>query len=293
MQTERQREAADCAPTASSRRRPSAPAAEREATVIRRRGQPPGGAAARPGRRREEPHPRRGLRQRDPDFFAFYRSMQAYETGLRQGDTRMVLSPTSEFFRYFNDPSGRSDGGRTHDGDAAAAGSAFRRGAGRPGVGRPPGPGPIAARPPHARPRCCPRPRSRGRGPLVRGLSGSGDVGPCIEAAHTPSDRMRLVGIVSAVVGPCDRLGGAQGTDEAATAWPQSRLNDRADERSNAGATQKRGCMAHVRERSGAARRPPRNAGRRVGRGAPSSPWPRRRPRAARRPNPLRISPSR
>ena len=33
--------------------------------------------------------------------------MQAYETGLRHSDTRMVLSPTSEFFRYFNDPSGK------------------------------------------------------------------------------------------------------------------------------------------------------------------------------------------
>jgi modulator of FtsH protease HflC len=43
---------------------------------------------------------------RDPDFFAFYRSMQAYEHGLHSGDTRMVLSPDSEFFRYFNNPMG-------------------------------------------------------------------------------------------------------------------------------------------------------------------------------------------
>ncbi|WP_153768277.1 protease modulator HflC [Labrenzia sp. CE80] len=42
----------------------------------------------------------------DPDFFAFYRSMQAYEAGLRQGDTSLVLSPDSSFFRYFNDPTG-------------------------------------------------------------------------------------------------------------------------------------------------------------------------------------------
>lgn len=42
----------------------------------------------------------------DPDFFAFYRSMQAYEAGLRQGDTSLVLSPDSSFFRYFNDPMG-------------------------------------------------------------------------------------------------------------------------------------------------------------------------------------------
>lgn len=38
---------------------------------------------------------------RDPDFFAFYRSMQAYERGLKSGDTRLVLSPDSEFFKYF------------------------------------------------------------------------------------------------------------------------------------------------------------------------------------------------
>lgn len=45
----------------------------------------------------------------DPDFFGFYRSMQAYEQGLQQGDTSLVLSPNSSFFRYFNDPMGTSD----------------------------------------------------------------------------------------------------------------------------------------------------------------------------------------
>jgi membrane protease subunit HflC len=50
---------------------------------------------------------------RDPDFFAFYRTMQAYETGMKGGDseTRMVLSPDSEFFRYFNNPSGAGANG--------------------------------------------------------------------------------------------------------------------------------------------------------------------------------------
>lgn len=42
----------------------------------------------------------------DSDFFGFYRSMQAYETGLSKGDTRLVISPDSDFFRYFNDPMG-------------------------------------------------------------------------------------------------------------------------------------------------------------------------------------------
>ena len=44
---------------------------------------------------------------RDPGFFAFYRSMQAYETGLRSNDTRMLLRPDSDFFRYFVDPAGK------------------------------------------------------------------------------------------------------------------------------------------------------------------------------------------
>ena len=39
---------------------------------------------------------------RDADFFAFYRSMEAYEKGLKAGNTRMLMSPDSEFFRYFN-----------------------------------------------------------------------------------------------------------------------------------------------------------------------------------------------
>jgi len=43
---------------------------------------------------------------RDADFFAFYRSMQAYEAGLKQNDTRLLLSPDSDFFRYFNNSAG-------------------------------------------------------------------------------------------------------------------------------------------------------------------------------------------
>ncbi len=43
---------------------------------------------------------------RDPDFFAFYRSMQAYEQGLKPGDTRLIISPDSDFFKYFSDPLG-------------------------------------------------------------------------------------------------------------------------------------------------------------------------------------------
>ena len=37
----------------------------------------------------------------DPDFFAFYRSMQAYEKALIGGETSLILSPDSEFFKFF------------------------------------------------------------------------------------------------------------------------------------------------------------------------------------------------
>ena len=44
----------------------------------------------------------------DPDFFRFYRSMQAYTTAIKPDDTRLLLSPKSDFFRYFEDPLGGS-----------------------------------------------------------------------------------------------------------------------------------------------------------------------------------------
>ena len=47
---------------------------------------------------------------KDPAFAAFYRSMQAYEQGIGQGDSTLVLSPDSAFFKYFQ--YGPSGGGR-------------------------------------------------------------------------------------------------------------------------------------------------------------------------------------
>jgi membrane protease subunit HflC len=37
----------------------------------------------------------------DPEFFAFYRAMQAYEKALIGGETSLILSPDSEFFKFF------------------------------------------------------------------------------------------------------------------------------------------------------------------------------------------------
>ncbi|MCP4184557.1 MAG: protease modulator HflC [Hyphomicrobiales bacterium] len=44
---------------------------------------------------------------RDPEFFEFYRSMAAYGEALKDGSTTMVLSPKSDFFRFFRDPNGK------------------------------------------------------------------------------------------------------------------------------------------------------------------------------------------
>ena len=38
---------------------------------------------------------------RDPEFFSFYRAMQSYEKALIGGDTSMILSPDSDFFKFF------------------------------------------------------------------------------------------------------------------------------------------------------------------------------------------------
>lgn len=45
---------------------------------------------------------------RDPAFFDFYRSMSAYRESFGQSDTTLLLSPDSEFFRFFNDAEGTS-----------------------------------------------------------------------------------------------------------------------------------------------------------------------------------------
>lgn len=66
--------------------------------------------------------------QRDPEFFEFYRSMQSYRTALGASGTTMVLSPDSEFFRYFgNEGSGTPPAAETAapvEAPAADAGTA-------------------------------------------------------------------------------------------------------------------------------------------------------------------------
>jgi len=47
--------------------------------------------------------------QKNPEFFSFYRSMEAYKRSLRSKGDVMVLDPTSDFFKYFKQP-GRGSG---------------------------------------------------------------------------------------------------------------------------------------------------------------------------------------
>jgi modulator of FtsH protease HflC len=145
MQTERQREAADLRANGQQQAATIRARAERDATVIvadatRQSEQARGQGDAEKNRILAEAF------SKDPDFFAFFRSMQAYEAGLRQSDTRMVLSPTSEFFRYFNDPSGRGGFGGPGPSSTPAAPSASARPA-PGGGGVPGGPAPIGTAP--------------------------------------------------------------------------------------------------------------------------------------------------
>ncbi|WP_419911062.1 protease modulator HflC [Hoeflea sp.] len=47
---------------------------------------------------------------KDEGFFQFYRSMEAYRQSLTDTDTTMVISPNSEFFRFFQDAAGTIPG---------------------------------------------------------------------------------------------------------------------------------------------------------------------------------------
>ena len=106
MQTERQREAAEFRAQGSQKSQEIRARADRDVTVLvaeatSRAEQTRGDGDAERNRIFADAY------GKDPDFFAFYRSMQAYETGLRANDTRLVLRPDSDFFKYFGDPTGK------------------------------------------------------------------------------------------------------------------------------------------------------------------------------------------
>jgi modulator of FtsH protease HflC len=107
MQTERQREAAEFRAEGSQRSQEIRAKADRDVTVLIAEAQSKGEQTRGEGDA-ERNRIYAEAYGRDPDFFTFYRSMQAYESGLRSNDTRMVLKPDSDFFRYFGDPMGKN-----------------------------------------------------------------------------------------------------------------------------------------------------------------------------------------
>jgi membrane protease subunit HflC len=111
MQTDREREAQEFRSTGTQKAQEIRAKADRDATVIVAE------ATSKGEQTRGEGDAERNrifaeAYSKDQDFFAFYRSMQAYEAGLPEGDTRLVLRPDSEFFRYFSDPKGKVTSGQ-------------------------------------------------------------------------------------------------------------------------------------------------------------------------------------
>ncbi|MFZ5731631.1 MAG: protease modulator HflC [Pseudomonadota bacterium] len=106
MQTERAREAAEFRAQGAQKAQETRARADREATVI---------IAEANSKSEQVRGEGDGERNRifaetygkDADFFAFYRSMGAYEASLRTNDTRYLLRPDSDFFRYFSNPANK------------------------------------------------------------------------------------------------------------------------------------------------------------------------------------------
>jgi modulator of FtsH protease HflC len=106
MQTERQREAAEFRAQGGQKAKEITSNADREATVIVAEAN----STAEQVRGEGDGERNRLFAEaygKDADFFAFYRSMTAYENGLKSGDTRFLLRPDSDFFKFFSNSSGK------------------------------------------------------------------------------------------------------------------------------------------------------------------------------------------
>jgi len=103
MQTERQREAAEYRAQGSEQAQKITARADRDVVVLKAEAQQKADQMKGEG----DAERNRIFAEafgRDPDFFAFYRSMQAYESAFKPGETRFLISPRSEFFRFFSAP---------------------------------------------------------------------------------------------------------------------------------------------------------------------------------------------
>ena len=107
MQTERQRQAAEFRAQGNQKAQETRAKADREATVITA----DANSTAEQVRGTGDAERNRLFAEaygKDPDFFAFYRSMTAYENSLKSNDTRFLLRPDSDFFRFFGSSSGKN-----------------------------------------------------------------------------------------------------------------------------------------------------------------------------------------
>jgi modulator of FtsH protease HflC len=120
MQTERQREAAEIRAEGEEASRRIRATADRQVTVLKADATGESERIRGTGDAEKNRVFAEAFNQ-DPDFFAFYRSMQAYEAALKSGDTRLVLSPNSEFFQYFNNAGGKPAKGGTPSATAQPA----------------------------------------------------------------------------------------------------------------------------------------------------------------------------
>ncbi|MGD1879343.1 MAG: protease modulator HflC [Kiloniellaceae bacterium] len=101
MRSEREREAAEFRAQGFEQAQRIKASADREATVIKAEADRESSILRGQGEGRRTEILNNAYGQ-DPDFFNFYRSMQAYGASLSAESTYMVLSPDSEFFSFFN-----------------------------------------------------------------------------------------------------------------------------------------------------------------------------------------------
>lgn len=105
MQTERQQEAAQIRAVGEEKSRFIRAEAEKNKTILLAEAQRDGDILRGQGDAEKNKILGKAFSQ-DPEFFSFYRSMQAYSRALSEGDTTMVLSPKSDFFEFFGSTNG-------------------------------------------------------------------------------------------------------------------------------------------------------------------------------------------
>src|SRR3954467_4721011 len=126
MQTERAREAAEYRAQGSEQAQKITAKADRDVVVLRASAQQQADQVRGQGDAERNRIFAEAYGQ-DPDFFAFYRSMQAYDASFKARDTRFVTAPTSDFFRYFGSATGRPAPAATPAGAATSGGASAQR----------------------------------------------------------------------------------------------------------------------------------------------------------------------